>query len=528
VKPIRAADRALPLLLIAAIAAAGTWIRFADLGEAQFSQDEGTHYFAARSLGEAGAPLLPSGQVYRRGIDLAYLMLAAQRATDDPELALRLPAAFFGALSLLVFAAVAWAMLGPWPAVWALLLFAVHPESILQARNGRFYTYQLCFVLPGLYALWRALCACTERAGAQAWLWTGASAACLLLAARVQIVTLSVALGAGAALACAAAVVVRSERSLWRANPALQICAAGAALAAIALAARPGGTAEMWSTAFYVPLWAGGVPGDPRAYHWYLADAFPLFYALAPASFALALGRDWRLGVLLGCWFALPFAIHSAVLPWKGERFLLAALPGLFLASGVAAAWLCGALRRGAAARLEGVGLSAGIARAGAAALVAGVSLFAVAVTPAFNTARRVPPAAENFDWRAAGAEIARARGDRALPVGSSMPLPALFYFGALDFTVGTDFLEEEVGGGQVRARAPGALDTYSGRPVLSTPQSIRSAFADAPAVLIAIDPLRLSYGNVDPELSSVLEREAEELCADRCRGLRLYRWALR
>jgi hypothetical protein len=515
----------LPLLLLALIIAAGSWMRFTHLGATQFSMDEATHYYAAVSLGEGRGPLLPSGRPYGRGVDLERVTAVLHRFVQQPELALRLPGAAFGAFNLLLFAAVSWAIAGAWPTVWAVLLLAIYPEAIMQARDGRFYTYQLCFVLLALLAAWRTLQACSAPAALRAWLWAGATGAFFLLGARVQVVTLSVAVGCGVAfLGAALGAALRGARG-WRANPALQLCAVGFAVAAVSVAALPDLRDMVVVRAVTVPLWAGNRPGDPRAYHWALVDAIPLFYSLAPLSFAVAFVRDWRSGVLLASWFVVPFLLHSFAFAWKGERFLIGAMPALFLATGIGAAMLATAVRRAAAQRLAWLGPS--LARAAAAGLVGAVSLFALVSTPAFNTARKIPAPTEDLDWRAAAAQIERTAGGRRLPLGSSMPLPALFYFGRLDFTVGTDYLEDGLEGRVVR-RPEGAPDYYSGTPVLIEPERIRETFREQGAVFIAIDPDRLEYGNIHPALPPVLTAEAREICQGHCRGLLLYYWPLR
>jgi hypothetical protein len=91
---------------------------------------------------------------------------------------------------------------------------------------------------------------------------------------------------------------------------------------------------------------------------------------------------------------------------------------------------------------------------------------------------------------------------------------------------VGREFLEGPLDG-ELRVRSEGVVDLYAGRPVLTTPQAIRSAFPAAPGVFIAIDPQQLRAGNIDPGLMPVLRSEGHELCQGRCASLLLYFWPL-
>jgi hypothetical protein len=43
--------------------------------------------------------------------------------------------------------------------------------------------------------------------------------------------------------------------------------------------------------------------------------------------------------------------------------------------------------------------------------------------------------------------------------------------------------------------------------------------------VVIGIDQKYLTFDNVEPSLRQALDREAVELCQDRCGSMRLYHW---
>jgi hypothetical protein len=121
------------------------------------------------------------------------------------------------------------------------------------------------------------------------------------------------------------------------------------------------------------------------------------------------------------------------------------------------------------------------------------------------------------------------------LPLGSAMPLEALHYWGRIDFVVQKALLESWVRdtaspeGRQVYHMNPmGSPDLYAGRPTLTTPEAIRERFSSQGAVIIGIQQKYLDYNNVEASLRDTLEREANELCNDRCGVLRLYYWRFR
>jgi 4-amino-4-deoxy-L-arabinose transferase-like glycosyltransferase len=64
--------------------------------------DEGHQALAVRGVLEHGVPLVPSGNVYLRGAPFIYAEAAAAAFLGVNELSLRLPAALFGALAVVL------------------------------------------------------------------------------------------------------------------------------------------------------------------------------------------------------------------------------------------------------------------------------------------------------------------------------------------------------------------------------------------------------------------------------------------
>ncbi len=517
----------LPLLLLILVLAGGAYARLAGLGDANFRHDEIMMYYAGQSMQQGHGPRLPSGEMYQRGIDVTRLIGFTDRYVADPELAARLPAAMLGVLGLALFAAAAWMIAGPWPAVWGTLLLAIYPEAVSQSRQVRFYTYQLVFGIVALFGAWQVVRPGAEDAFSgpdvrRRWAWAAITILAFLLAARVQVVSLSVFAGWGVALALFGILDARrlGRQALSRSVP-LQLSLLGlVAFVAMAIAA-PQMMQMMRDQAMSVAGWAGS-GGHPLTYYYSQVEHFPVIVSLAPVILLAAAVRNLPLTVFLTCWFAVPLFLHSFVFAWKGERFVLLALPGLYLLTGIAAAAACGALFSAVFSRSEGI-LPSRARRPLATGLVAMIALAAIVTTPAFNSTRKVASGeAESMlrreRWDRVSAIIGEVDPERQLPIGSTDPLAAHFYINRIDFSA----RQLEVRGTRGEEAE---LHWTTNSPVLSTPEAIRSSFGDRSSVLIAADSARWIDGRIDPALRRVLEEESEELCRRRCGSVRLFRW---
>ncbi|MEJ7809813.1 MAG: hypothetical protein WKG32_05275 [Gemmatimonadaceae bacterium] len=536
--------RPVAIAALAFILAAGSAIRLVHLERGEFLDDELNHYYAGRSVAEGHGPRLPSGALYERGADFTRMAAVVLGHTSPAERAVRLPSAVLGSLGLVIFAGVLWGFGGPWVAVWGTLFLAIYPEAIRLSRFGRFYTLQLAFGLGALYTGWRAL----RNAGARetpsrndvrsGWLWALGTIALLLYAARVQVVSLSVASGWGLAAVVAAAADERARGlTAWRRSVPIQLATLGLAAVALLVLLFPEQVVALRWLARTTPRWAQtGESSLPLAYYYVLSDAAFGLLPLAAAAFVVVALRNLRLALYLFLWLAVPVALHSLVFAWKGERFILLAMPALFATLAIAAAAGAGrrpgAVQRALAPRV----IDRGRREVAAAAVVAVVCLAGIVTLPPVSAARKALRAQPDA-WRAA-AVILRAPALASAPIGGSKQLPARYYWERLDFTVTQGGLErwtptfdarhqngEAVAGGY--AAAPqGTPDYYAGVPVLTTPEAIRERFAGSGAVLIGIDGPELNLPNIiDPELRRVLEANAEELCRGQCGTLRLFHW---
>lgn len=532
--------RALPLLVLTLVVLAGTYFRMADLGKSDFGADELYQVYAAQSLQEGNGPRLPSGRIYTRGIDVTHLVRLSVEQFGPSRWAVRLPSAFFGVLSLVAFAAVIWSMAGPWAAVWATALLAVYPEAVEQSRALRFYAYQLFWGILALYTGWRTLREAGLSTGptrAQMlmhWGWAAMTLVFLSMAVRVQVVTLSVAAGWGVCvlLAAAADLFARGTTALRTSMP-LQLTTAGVLALLLLLVTVPHELLGLVKRSQSVPAWAVAAgTGSPLTYYYSLSETYPILVGLLPLILLACIIWRPRLGLYFTIWFSVPLFLHSLIFPWKASRYVLLAMPALFGAAGVAAAWGAGSLRRWLAEAGGRLSVSTLMRDRLASAFVGFASVVFWATMPAVSRVRSEIDSPSSQPWSVA-ASIVQSRPDLAgVPVGHMRPLHALMYFDRLDFIVKRSSLPALDDPGSVEEwqsvlAPPGTLDNEVGRPVLPTPDLIREWFRDAGSVLIGFDTTYVRIDNVDDELYRVLTAEADELCQGRCGRMNLYHWPL-
>ncbi|MEP7325714.1 MAG: hypothetical protein ABI836_07190 [Gemmatimonadota bacterium] len=522
----------------------GAYIRLADLGRNTLSSDEMDHYFVGQALEQNRGPVLPSGARYPRGLEYSMLVAALLPRVNPPEVAVRLPAAVIGVLALLAFAAVAWAMGGPGAGVLATLLFTIYPQAVKLSRFGRFYTLQLFAGVIALYAGWRLIRDplepgdLTARRLRRDWGWALLAGVAFLYATRVQVTTLSVAAGFGLFLVgVGVRDLARLGKRAWTYSVAWQLTALGGAVMIFLFVFRFGLLEGLFWRARVIPLWArlsaDGGAGPITAYYRALSSHFPLLVSLLPLIFLVAIVRHPRTGALLLVWFVVPLVLHSFVFGWKSERYVLLAIPALLIAAGIAGDAAIEALGKYGARLAERYPrLRAGAVLPG---LLTSIVVTAIVTQPAFNESRRMVGETHSAGWLESRRIIAADSTLRDLPLGSASPLVALHYWGRLDFTVQPALLEtwtrdttsHDINRPNV-VNPVGSLDLYAGRPLLTTPASLREKFSQIGEVLIGIDRVFIDYHNIDPELVRVLEAEADELCRGRCGSMLLYRWRFR
>lgn len=521
-----------PVAALIAVVIAVSGARVVRLGQSGFWFDEFLHAFAARSLAHDGVPRVPSGEVYTRGLEITRLVAIAQQHISDPELAARLPSAILGIANVLIFAAIGWRLGGPWTAMWAALLMGIYPGAFVEARNTRFYTEQLNLGLVAFWFGWLSIRDGPLAASAallRTWAYIMGAAVAFAAAAVVQITTGSVAFAYALVLAIAATGDIRVlGRAALRASARVQAVLLGTALMVIVAALRPTIVILALRTALYVPEWARG-QFSPKTYYWILSTSLPLIFALLPVIFVAVAKRSFRLAGYLSLWFGIPLILHSVVFRFQAERYVLLAMPGLLMATAVAATMACGAGYGAVRDALAQRGLDIRSATRIAALCVFVGAGTAVATTPAFTLTRRLgdgPLGRRKTDWRLAGEVMRRVPGSDSIPWGTASPLGSLFYSGRADFAIFSIFALDQDAMASKRQREvnAGNVDFYTGIPIMRSPADIRARYRAKGAVLIATDSARVAEQRGSP-LDAVLRREAVELCELRCGVMRVFYW---
>jgi hypothetical protein len=139
--------------------ALGLWLRWSYATTSSLHVDEFTTLWAATRLQELGAPWMPSGVLYTRGLLASYVEALFLSALGGGVLAGRSPSILFGLLTLLVTFAVGrrmWGAAVSWLAVVGLTLL---PEAIVWSGRARFYSQLQLFTLLTLWAAYEAIVA---------------------------------------------------------------------------------------------------------------------------------------------------------------------------------------------------------------------------------------------------------------------------------------------------------------------------------------------------------------------------------
>jgi len=156
---IRVTDRLTPkstFFIIFALTAIGFYLRFNNLGDKPFWFDEAVTSYAAMGLLQHGTPVLPSGEVYNRGLLNTYLIALSFKTFGISEFSARIVSVIFGSLSIpLVY--LMGKELGKRTGLIAALIITFSAFEIFYAQFARMYAQFQFFYLLTAYLFYISL-----------------------------------------------------------------------------------------------------------------------------------------------------------------------------------------------------------------------------------------------------------------------------------------------------------------------------------------------------------------------------------
>ena len=489
----------LTILGLVGLLVVALWLRWRYVQEISLYVDEFTTLWAARRILDTGAPLMPSGVLYTRGLLASYVTALFAAAGGLTYTVGRLPSVLFGLGSILAIFAVGrreWNARVAWLAAIGLALL---PEAIAWSGRARFYAQLQFFVLLTIWAAYAAVRA--ERSDVHNSQFTihnsqflFAALFTLSLFSQEQTILIYPPLLLGMVLWRGWRYLL--NRRVW---PAQVICLAAMALRyAIEVLGQPGYFETIQARRPYVGLifdpltaWAAYARlfVAPERLLWTLAGVF----AVAVALVALARAR-WRPTQLpdfhqATLFFALPFAFVLAVMltlvggQWRETRYLFLVQPCWLLLGAAGAIWLVDRVAARPALRWAATGLLAGL----------------IVVTLWQPAQAVLTQQVEGYDRTLAYVAANRQAGDVVM---SPQPPACALVLGPCDYYTVQKAYEEFV------IPQDGVLvDRWSGAKLLDNAQQLREVVEAAPRTWFVADGFRLAT-RYDPDfLRTVIEQ---------------------
>ncbi|GFE83940.1 hypothetical protein GCM10011487_59400 [Steroidobacter agaridevorans] len=155
-------------VMLLVIVSIGAWLRFWGLGNVGLHGDEETMAMAVMGIVRDGAPILPSGLFYPRGMTELYLMAGSVQLFGESEWAFRLPSALCGVLTIWWSWLAGRRFLRPyWNLAFAASI-ALLPSMIVYSQTARMYIFLLAAVAGCMVCVFA-----WERSGRIGWLIGG-------------------------------------------------------------------------------------------------------------------------------------------------------------------------------------------------------------------------------------------------------------------------------------------------------------------------------------------------------------------
>ncbi len=481
-------------VLVAALAAAA-WLRWRYVRDVSLYVDEFTTLWAAERIRELGAPRMPSGVLYTRGLLWSYIEAAALALFGGGYTVGRLPSLVVGLLTVWV----VW-LVGrrAWRAEVGLVAaagLALLPEAVVWSGRARFYSAHQLLTLHTVWAAFAGLAHNGADMGRQRRIWR-LFALCFVLALFTQ--EMMVMLYPSILLAT---VLWRGWRFLRQREVALAhvVCLlAMLARYAIEILGQPGYFETIQATRPYVGL-IFDLRGAWTTYSplFISAERLPwtLFGAAAAGGALAALRRcGWRLEVLSRFHQAtLFFALHLGFVlvvvfalvgvSWRDARYLFWVQPLWLLVGAAGLVWLL--------MRLPG---RLGVRRTA----LAGVTLLlALLLWPMANDV--AGQEVEGYDRVLRIVEEARQPGDVVI---SPQPPACALVLGPCDYYAVQIGYEE-----YVIQRDGVWVDRWSGAELLNTTAQLEQVLRSAPRVWFITDSLRLTTRYEGDFIRTVVEQ---------------------
>ncbi|MFO7976409.1 MAG: glycosyltransferase family 39 protein [Candidatus Hydrogenedentota bacterium] len=391
--------------------------------------DELVHVFVAKNITQTLEPRLPSGVFYANAYAYNYLLAPFVAFLGDGEFAVRLPAALFGVLNVLLTYLVVRKLLGRSTALVAAFMLAVFPWSVAWSREARFYTLQQTFYLVLLWFAWRMVNAERPKATiGNAALGVLAFAGGMLTSVH-SVLFLTPVMGYTAIRAVAA----RRFSSRW-----VVFCLGAFAIGVAAVGLYYASAMPVDRTTVLDNAGLGGetvTSGDhvrsTRLYyfHWLNYNLSTGFLIIGLVGSVVLLAREGHRGLFVFLGFWGPFVVLSCLIGYRRARFLFFAYPLLVAAQAYALVegvrflktWRKSWMRAVAAVLI----LVFGVRLAWSAVKLVGDSI-EVARGADITLARHHPP------WRGP-CEYVREHIDNETVVITTTGLPVLYYVGRVD-----------------------------------------------------------------------------------------------
>lgn len=158
-------DQSAQRVMLLVIVSVGAWVRFWGLGNVGLHGDEETMAMAVMSIVREGAPILPSGMFYPRGMTQLYLMAGSVQLFGESEWAFRLPSALCGVLTIWLAWLAGRRFLRPyWNLAFAAVV-ALLPAMIVYSQTARMYIFLIAAVAACMVSIFE-----WERSGRLGWL----------------------------------------------------------------------------------------------------------------------------------------------------------------------------------------------------------------------------------------------------------------------------------------------------------------------------------------------------------------------